>query len=85
VIFHYVKVAKHIWEPCCHLAADTGSWFPILLGNQRINLVDSAAKIAKFLLPNPTTPLVEWPIIYQPIHWMWKMLLDTFQQLEIAK
>jgi hypothetical protein len=24
VIFHQIKVAKHIWEPCCHLAAETG-------------------------------------------------------------
>jgi hypothetical protein len=22
VIFHKIKVAKHIWDPCCHLAAD---------------------------------------------------------------
>jgi hypothetical protein len=27
VIFHKIKVAKHIWDPCCHLPADTASWF----------------------------------------------------------
>ncbi len=25
VIFHRIKVAKHIWAPCCHLAAETGN------------------------------------------------------------
>ncbi len=25
MIFHKIKVAKHIWGPCCHLAAETGS------------------------------------------------------------
>ncbi len=28
MIFHKIKVAKHIWDQCCHLAAETGSWFP---------------------------------------------------------
>jgi hypothetical protein len=27
-IFHEIKVAKQILEPCCHLAAETGSRFP---------------------------------------------------------
>ncbi len=31
VIFHQIKVAKQIWEPCCHLAAETGSWFPLIV------------------------------------------------------
>jgi hypothetical protein len=30
VIFRSIKVAKHIWEPCCHLAAETGSYFPLI-------------------------------------------------------
>jgi hypothetical protein len=25
VIFDKIKVAKHIWKPCCHLATETGS------------------------------------------------------------
>jgi hypothetical protein len=25
VISHLIQVAEHIWEPCCHLAAETGS------------------------------------------------------------
>jgi len=29
VIFHYVKVTKHIWDQCCHLAAQIGSWYPL--------------------------------------------------------
>jgi hypothetical protein len=24
-LFHQIKVAKHIWDQCCHLAAETGS------------------------------------------------------------
>ncbi len=28
VIFHYIKVAEHIWEPRHHLAAEIGNWFP---------------------------------------------------------
>ncbi len=27
VLFHYIKIVKHIWEPCCHLAAEKGSWY----------------------------------------------------------
>jgi hypothetical protein len=27
VIFHKIKVAKHIWEQCCQLVAETGSRF----------------------------------------------------------
>ncbi len=30
VIFHYIKVPKHIFEPCCHLLAEICSWFPII-------------------------------------------------------
>ncbi len=30
VILHYTKIAKHIWEQCFHLAAETGSWFPLI-------------------------------------------------------
>ncbi len=25
-IFHEIKVAKYILEPCCHLESETGSW-----------------------------------------------------------
>jgi hypothetical protein len=28
--FSLKKVAKHIWDQCCHLAADTGSLFPLI-------------------------------------------------------
>ncbi len=27
MIFYKLKVAKHIWDPCCHLAAECGSRF----------------------------------------------------------
>ncbi len=27
VIFRKIKVAKHIWNPCCHLTTETYSWF----------------------------------------------------------
>ncbi len=30
VIFQKIKVAKHIWDPCCHLAAETGIWFILI-------------------------------------------------------
>jgi hypothetical protein len=30
MIFHLIKVAKHTWEPCCHLEAETGSWFTLI-------------------------------------------------------
>ncbi len=30
VILHYIKVAKHIWHQCCHMAAATGSCFPLI-------------------------------------------------------
>ncbi len=33
VIFHQIKVAKHIWETCCHLAAETGSCSPFINKN----------------------------------------------------
>ena len=32
VIFNYIKVAKHIWNPCSHLAAEDGGWFPLIEG-----------------------------------------------------
>ncbi len=31
VFFHWIKVSKHIWEPCCHLVAKTGSWFSLII------------------------------------------------------
>ncbi len=31
-IFHWTKVEKHIWEPCCHIVAETCTWF-ILSGD----------------------------------------------------
>ncbi len=30
MIFHLIKVAKDTWEPCCHLEAETGSWFTLI-------------------------------------------------------
>jgi hypothetical protein len=30
VIFLKIKVAKQIWEQCCHLMAETGSWFSLI-------------------------------------------------------
>ncbi len=30
VIFHQIKVAKHVWFPCCHLVTDNGSWFILI-------------------------------------------------------
>ncbi len=30
VIFHLINVAKHYSNPCCHLAAETGSWFVLI-------------------------------------------------------
>jgi len=30
VIFHQMKVAKHIWDPCCHLVTQSGSWFSLI-------------------------------------------------------
>ncbi len=24
--FHQIKFPKHIWDPCCHLVAEDGSW-----------------------------------------------------------
>ncbi len=29
--FHLIKVAKQSWDPCYHLAAETGSWFILIL------------------------------------------------------
>ncbi len=29
MIFHVVKVSKHSWDQCCHLAVETDSWFPL--------------------------------------------------------
>ncbi len=31
MIFDQIKVAKHIWEPCCHLAAEKGRCFPLIV------------------------------------------------------
>jgi len=28
--FAVKKVAKHIWDQCCHLVVDTGSWFILI-------------------------------------------------------
>ncbi len=33
VIFHSIKAVQQIWEPSCHLAAETGSWFPFTEGH----------------------------------------------------
>jgi hypothetical protein len=33
VIFHSIKAVKHIWEPSCHLAAETGRWFSLTEGH----------------------------------------------------
>jgi hypothetical protein len=30
VIFHQIKVLKHIWDQCCHLMTETGSWYPLI-------------------------------------------------------
>ncbi len=30
VIFHYIKVSKHIWDPCCFVVTESGSWFILL-------------------------------------------------------
>ncbi len=30
MIFHKIKVTKHILDPCCYLVAETGSWFPLV-------------------------------------------------------
>ncbi len=27
--FHFLKVAKYVWDPCCHLKAETGSRFSL--------------------------------------------------------
>ncbi len=33
VIFHKIKIPNCIWDQCCHLVAETGSWFiPIQMG-----------------------------------------------------
>ncbi len=37
-IFHKIKVAKHIWEPRCHLAAEIGSQFPLIIWRECIVL-----------------------------------------------
>ncbi len=30
VIVHLIQVAKHIWDPCCHLLAETAVYFPLI-------------------------------------------------------
>ncbi len=35
VIFHKIKVAKHIWDQCCHLVAETSTWYPLILIDYR--------------------------------------------------
>ncbi len=40
-IFYQVKVAKHIWEPCCHMAVEIGSWFPLIPISNFMKMVDS--------------------------------------------
>ncbi len=49
VIFHKTTVAKHIWDPCCHLVAETGSWFIliILYGTKQVGLILSGANVMK--------------------------------------
>jgi hypothetical protein len=39
VIFHKIKVAKHIWEPRCHLAAEIGNQFPLIIWRECIVLL----------------------------------------------
>jgi len=31
VIFHKIKVCKHIWSQCCLQTAETGSWFILII------------------------------------------------------
>jgi len=38
VIFHLIKVAKHIWDPCCHLAAGTDSYFALTVEPEFLNM-----------------------------------------------
>ncbi len=51
VMFHYIKVAKHIWEPCCHLEADTGSWSPLIVKTKapRANFIKSLTWVVQSL------------------------------------
>jgi hypothetical protein len=53
VIFHYIKVAKHIWYPCCHLVAETDNGFPLI----KAGAYPSGATFRFSLLERITIPL----------------------------
>ncbi len=69
VIFHQIKVAKQIWEPCCHLAAETDSWFPLIvhIPSAKLAPIDRNQGILK-----GEVSLYCWP----PVWLIWNQLYD---------
>ncbi len=50
-IFHWIKIVNQICDPCCHCAAETGSWFIHILWNfKNIGLGQTCYKPLVFLL-----------------------------------